>query len=88
MPIGTSLHLFLFLWSFVALVLVLGYESLALEMTIMPVVEKSVEHAQDFFELGDRKHVTLYGDGYLNLKSADKYEIALGYETFSSQIHM
>ena len=44
---GSSGLLFLYLWSLVALVLAYGYESLALDMTILPVMEDPINHFED-----------------------------------------
>ena len=44
---GSSGLLFLYLWSLVALVLAYGYESLALDMTILPVLEKPINSFED-----------------------------------------
>ena len=79
---GLNLTLFLWLWSYSAFIIVLAYESLALDMTILPVLEPTADNFKDFAD----KNITLITDHYkmgmdYHMKSQEnKYERKQGYE--------
>ena len=88
---GTNLKFFLWVWSFVALIIVLAYESLALDMTILPVLEKPANNYEDFAAMNITLITNFYrtqwlyglGPDFLMSSKLDRYERKQGYEALA-----
>ena len=78
---GLNLKFYLWVWSFAAYLIVLAYESLALDMTILPVLEKPLNNFQDFTKNNITLITDLDGMGMqFHLKSQlNEYERKAGY---------
>ena len=82
---GTNLKLFLWVWSFCAYLVMLAYESLALDMTILPVLEETYDTYEDFAK-NNITMITRIDDvaPYHHMRSTlDKYERKVGYEALT-----